>query len=109
MQLMYYVQLQVPRGPPRYVQSCAANAPPQILNASSRAGGKKILVNMSGKDATDKFHQFHSRSILEKQAVKYKVGSLEGSEPAPVQKAAEAVEEEVEEAEDDTYFGDLVP
>lgn len=77
------------------------------------AGGKKILVNMSGKDATEKFHQFHSRAILDKQASKFKVGTLEGAESASVKddkaKASAEEEEEQEEQEDTTYFGDLVP
>jgi cytochrome b involved in lipid metabolism len=60
---------------------------------------------MSGKDATEKFHQFHSRAILDKQASKYKVGTIEGAESAS-EADAEAAEAE---DEDSTYFGDLVP
>ncbi|GAA6027308.1 hypothetical protein JCM8097_002579 [Rhodosporidiobolus ruineniae] len=80
-------------------------------------GGKKILVNVSGKDASDKFWQFHSKKVLEKTAKPFLVGQIGGGsdqatdvEEAVEKKVEESVEKQEEpEDEDTTYFGDLVP
>lgn len=69
------------------------------LIALSLTGGKKILLRSCGKDATEQFHNFHSPSVLKKQAAPLLIGRVEGAEEA------EAPAEE----EDTTYFGDLVP
>ncbi|GAA5908234.1 hypothetical protein JCM6882_006777 [Rhodosporidiobolus microsporus] len=79
-------------------------------------GGKKILLNMAGKDATDKFRQFHSKKVLEKTAAPFLIGRIgeEGDQATDVEEAVEnKIEEKVEKAEeeeeDTTYYGDLVP
>ncbi|BGP47980.1 hypothetical protein JCM10450v2_003849 [Rhodotorula kratochvilovae] len=89
-------------------------------------GGKKILLNHAGRDATDKFHQFHSRKVLEKTAKQFLIGKVGGAEVDQATDTPEAVENKVEqdapatvhkeedgaeaaEEEDSTYFGDLVP
>ncbi|BGO93925.1 hypothetical protein NBRC10512v2_006243 [Rhodotorula toruloides] len=79
-------------------------------------GGKKILINQGGKDATEKFWSFHSKSVLEKTAKPFLIGRVgdEANQGTDVEEAVEnKVEEDapaqVEEEEDTTYFGDLVP
>ncbi|GAA5940106.1 hypothetical protein JCM1841_001891 [Sporobolomyces salmonicolor] len=76
-------------------------------------GGKKILLNVAGTDATSKFWQFHSQKVLDKTAKPFLIGSVEGSEaPMDTEQAVEKqVEQDVhdEEEEDTTYYGDLVP
>lgn len=43
-------------------------------------GGSKILIKNAGKDATDKFMNFHPDNVLKDIAPKYKIGTLaEGS------------------------------
>ncbi|GAA5997895.1 uncharacterized protein JCM10292_006890 [Rhodotorula paludigena] len=78
-------------------------------------GGRKILLNSSGQDATEKFWKFHSKKVLEKTAKPFLIGAV-GDEGTNVEEAVEVkVEEGVsskqveEEEEDSTYFGDLVP
>ncbi|GAA5842527.1 hypothetical protein JCM11251_004897 [Rhodosporidiobolus azoricus] len=80
-------------------------------------GGKKILLNMAGKDATDKFWQFHSKKVLEKTAAPFLIGQV-GEEGDQATNTVEAVENKIEEKvgqvgeeeeEDTTYYGDLVP
>ncbi|BGP24446.1 hypothetical protein JCM10295v2_003359 [Rhodotorula toruloides] len=79
-------------------------------------GGKKILLKQGGKDATDQFNNFHSKSVLEKTAKPFLIGRV-GDEANQGTDAEEAVENkvedeaptQVEEEEDTTYFGDLVP
>ncbi|GAA6010742.1 hypothetical protein JCM11491_002925 [Sporobolomyces phaffii] len=87
-------------------------------------GGKKVLLNAAGTDASDKFWQFHNKSVLEKVAKPLLVGTI-GQDSAAGDTQAEASapshaseeKESQEHAEDDgavddldeTYFGDLVP
>ncbi|GAA5876614.1 hypothetical protein JCM8547_002422 [Rhodosporidiobolus lusitaniae] len=81
-------------------------------------GGRKVLLNMAGKDATDKFWQFHSKKILQETAVPFLIGQLSTGGVDEAKDVEEAVEKEVEqsvekpdeeEEQDETYFGDLVP
>ncbi|GAA5969725.1 hypothetical protein JCM11641_008019 [Rhodosporidiobolus odoratus] len=39
-------------------------------------GGRKVLLNQCGKDATEKFWQFHSKKVLEKTAKPYLIGTV---------------------------------
>ncbi|KAM0787764.1 hypothetical protein ACM66B_003821 [Microbotryomycetes sp. NB124-2] len=75
-------------------------------------GGRKVLVNAAGTDATQKFHQFHSPAVLQKVASKFKIGVIEGAQQASGDdnKSEEASSEEADEEDADaSYFGDLVP
>ncbi|KAM0788311.1 hypothetical protein ACM66B_001454 [Microbotryomycetes sp. NB124-2] len=47
--------------------------------ADEHPGGKKILVNSCGADATEKFWKFHSKKVLTKTAAPMKVGTLSES------------------------------
>ncbi|KAI7858443.1 acyl-CoA dehydrogenase/oxidase [Circinella umbellata] len=69
------------------------------------AGGKKVLLKQSGKDATKKFDSFHNASVLEKIAVKYLIGEVgtgeeEGEDEEEQDRPPFTVEEK---------FGDMVP
>ena len=78
----------------------------------SLIGGKKILLNNSGKDVSEQFWQFHNESILNKVASNYKIGQLASSSSSnnadKTEAKAEEQEEEVDEL-DEQYFGELVP
>lgn len=39
-------------------------------------GGRKILLKNVGKDATDKFMNFHPDHVLKEVAPKFKIGTL---------------------------------
>ncbi|BGP14714.1 hypothetical protein JCM10213_002757 [Rhodosporidiobolus nylandii] len=39
-------------------------------------GGRKVLLNQCGKDATEKFWQFHSKKVLEKAAKPFLIGRV---------------------------------
>ncbi|CCU97983.1 unnamed protein product [Malassezia sympodialis ATCC 42132] len=39
-------------------------------------GGSKILLKNSGKDATDKFENYHPENVLKDVGSKYKIGTL---------------------------------
>ncbi|GAA5828365.1 hypothetical protein JCM11251_006215 [Rhodosporidiobolus azoricus] len=39
-------------------------------------GGKKVLLNQCGKDATEKFWQFHNKKVLEKTAKPFLIGTV---------------------------------
>ncbi|GAA5928288.1 uncharacterized protein JCM15063_003839 [Sporobolomyces koalae] len=76
-------------------------------------GGKKVLLSAAGTDASDKFWQFHNKSILDKVAKQFLIGQIgDGAQSAPSEEApapvAEAQDNNVDEL-DETYFGDLVP
>ncbi|GAA5999460.1 hypothetical protein JCM5350_001110, partial [Sporobolomyces pararoseus] len=80
-------------------------------------GGKKVLLNSAGTDASSKFWQFHNEAILERVGSKYLIGTIGGEgdgTSSTVKKKAEeekvqTEEKEEEEEVDDTYFGDLIP
>ncbi|CAD6886769.1 unnamed protein product [Tilletia controversa] len=40
-------------------------------------GGKKILVQNGGKDASEAFWTYHSEKVLKSVAAEYKIGELE--------------------------------
>ena len=42
-------------------------------------GGHKILLKNAGKDATDKFMNYHPDHVLRDIAPKYEIGVLEGA------------------------------
>lgn len=83
------------------------------------AGGKKVLLAQAGKDATEKFWQFHSKLVLQEMAKPYCIGRIGQANPdhgvdfedavihkiedddMPVEKAAE----QGDEPEDSSYFG----
>lgn len=85
------------------------------LTSSLLVGGRKILFNMNGKDATEKFWQFHGKKVLEKTAQPFLVGRIGGAEEEKEGKdleeaVVEKVEEELAEEEvDEDVYGDLVP
>ncbi|GAA5910744.1 uncharacterized protein JCM6883_000299 [Sporobolomyces salmoneus] len=77
-------------------------------------GGKKVLLNAAGTDASEKFWQFHNQKILDTVASKFLIGTVGEAPQAAAQDGSGEVngqeeETEEEEEEDDTYFGDLVP
>ncbi|GAA5829104.1 hypothetical protein JCM5353_005282 [Sporobolomyces roseus] len=74
-------------------------------------GGKKILLNNSGKDVSEQFWQFHNESILSKIASKYKIGTLSSNSESTGEEQKEEVIEEEEQVDelDEQYFGELVP
>ena len=41
-------------------------------------GGSRIVLNAAGKDATDVFHNFHKRSVLQDVAAPYLIGRTVG-------------------------------
>ncbi|RKP06804.1 acyl-CoA dehydrogenase/oxidase [Thamnocephalis sphaerospora] len=67
-------------------------------------GGKKVLINVAGTDATSKFDAFHNAGTLEKFGPGLYVGEA-GSPP----QANAAVEASNEEEDVSGPFGDLVP
>ncbi|GAA5861609.1 hypothetical protein JCM3774_002644 [Rhodotorula dairenensis] len=90
---------------------------------SAHPGGKKVLLAQAGKDASEKFWQFHSKRVLDETAKPFLIGRI-GTEPdagadfeeavihriedeAPVESSAAAADQD--ELEDSSYFGDLVP
>ena len=76
----------------------------------SLIGGKKILLNNSGKDVSEQFWQFHNESILNKVASNYKIGQLASSSSSgEAEKTEEKAEEEEVDELDEQYFGELVP
>jgi predicted heme/steroid binding protein len=44
------------------------------FSSDRKTGGKKILLNNAGKDATDQFWKYHSKKILQKDAAPLKIG-----------------------------------
>jgi len=49
--------------------------------ARMHPGGKGILLNYAGKDATEAFYQYHRKNILSKYLPRLSVGVVEGEEP----------------------------
>ena len=46
----------------------------QFMN--EHPGGKKVILRVGGKDATEQFNQLHQSNVLTKVAEKYKIGNL---------------------------------
>ncbi|GAA5904104.1 hypothetical protein JCM8208_003448 [Rhodotorula glutinis] len=82
-------------------------------------GGKKILLKHTGRDATETWHKFHPRKVLETTAAQFLIGkvgdatdnTVDAIEQKVEQDTPEVIEHEQEEEDDadTTYFGDLVP
>ncbi|GAA5854264.1 hypothetical protein JCM3766R1_004140, partial [Sporobolomyces carnicolor] len=72
-------------------------------------GGKKVLVNQAGTDASEKFWQFHNESVRDKVASKFLIGTVQGDGGDTRSTPTQGQEEDEEADEDETYFGDLVP
>ena len=69
--------------------------------ANEHPGGKKILLKVAGQNASEKYHQFHDPSVLQKYGPQLLKGEI-----------ASEVMEDPEEAEDTNEpgtFGELVP
>ena len=94
--------------------------------ASEHPGGKKIILascgpsapsphtrstltrrrrHSAGTDSSEKFWKFHSASVLKKVAAPMKIGEVGEQSVEEVVEASE----EVDEDDDGTYFGELVP
>ena len=43
---------------------------------SEHPGGKKVLIRVGGKDATEQFYQLHKESVLTKIGSQYEIGTL---------------------------------
>lgn len=98
-------------------------APPSLSLADrhAHAGGKKVLVAQAGKDATEKFWQFHSKLVLQETAKPYCIGRIGEAanadqgvdfEDAVIHKiedddvpADNTAAEQGDEPEDSSYFG----
>ena len=88
-------------------------------HAHVHAGGKKVLLAQAGKDATEKFWQFHSKLVLQETAKPYCIGRIGEAanadgvdfEDAVIHKiedddvSAENTAEQGDEPEDSSYFG----
>jgi hypothetical protein len=89
-----------------------------------RAGGKKILQRVAGKDATKQFWKYHNEGILKKYQDKLLVGSLDtkpkpepkpepakAAPPAPKPKAAASAPAATESAPSEALepYGQLIP
>ena len=44
---------------------------------SEHPGGKQILMNVAGKDATEYFEELHNPKVLKEVAEDYKIGTLQ--------------------------------
>lgn len=97
---------------------------------TGRAGGRKVLLAQAGKDATEKFWQFHSKRVLDETAKPFLIGRIatgadlaaaadfeeavihrvegEASVVNSEEKGAEA-EEDQDDLEDSSYFGGMLP
>mmetsp|Transcript_10785 Transcript_10785/g.15000 ORF Transcript_10785/g.15000 Transcript_10785/m.15000 type:complete len:522 (+) Transcript_10785:178-1743(+) len=47
----------------------------------SHPGGQKVLLKEGGKDASEKFKQFHGKEILRKAASIYEIGTIKNDKP----------------------------
>lgn len=52
-------------------------------------GGKSIIMEIAGRDATEEFFSYHRKDVLAKYGDKLRVGQIEGSVPLPVSLAHE--------------------
>lgn len=71
-------------------------------------GGKKILMNEGGKDASGKFDQFHKRELLG-QYQHLVVGEVNKQSAAPAKKQAEVPTVKRNNKQEELFFGELVP
>lgn len=94
---------------------------------AGRAGGRKVLLAQAGKDATEKFWQFHSKRVLDETAKPFLIGRIAtGADLAAAADFEEAVIHRVEgeasvvnseekeaaaedDLEDSSYFGGMLP
>lgn len=79
--------------------------------ASEHPGGKKVLVNVGGKDATTQFDQFHKKEVLLKYGPQLYVGKL--AAPEQIKDMREdrepATSKRVELAHTENAFGEQIP
>ncbi|KAI8069254.1 putative acyl-CoA dehydrogenase [Gongronella butleri] len=55
---------------------------------SEHPGGKKVLVKMAGKDATQQFNNFHNDAIMERVGLPMQIGVIGAAGDAPAAEAA---------------------
>ncbi len=62
------------------------------INNKTQQGGKKVLLNAAGRDASNQFRMFHKPEVLQQYAPSLTVGVLAGSPAAggPIAAAGEA-------------------
>ncbi len=53
---------------------------------SSHPGGKKVIINLAGKDATNEFEKFHNvASVLKHYGPELYIGDLSSGKPQPAE------------------------
>ena len=67
-------------------------------------GGKGILLNVAGQDASKEFDAFHKKSVLEKYSEKLCIGEIEGESKPGVSSLLSSGQNQ-----NPKYFGDLTP
>jgi len=72
-------------------------------------GGKKVIVNEAGKDATKKFNMFHKPEVLVKYGAQLLVGTVGSAAAAAKPSAAAAETKKAAKAPHPNRFGELVP
>ena len=50
-------------------------------------GGKGVILGVAGQDASEQFHQFHSKAVLKKYEKRLRIGSVTGSAKKEAPKA----------------------
>ncbi|KAI9021986.1 acyl-CoA dehydrogenase domain-containing protein [Hyaloraphidium curvatum] len=77
--------------------------------AAEHPGGKKILLNVAGKDASKQFATFHSPAVESQWLPNLYVGDLVSALPAPAAGGAVAGKKNQWLTGDNEVFGDLAP
>lgn len=92
--------------------------PLSLTNTHTHAGGKKVLLAQAGKDASEKFWQFHSKLVLQETAKPYCIGRIGPDHGVDFEDAViHKIEDDIgtpakddntveeDEPEDSSYFG----